>query len=230
MNWSLNELDAMARKATRGAGYSWGLAEEAGRATRWLAAAGLPGPMCLARLLADVDGADFKDFTPAVSAGRCTADSGALCPLLTGVALCDGALDYSPLQGLTLSNLSAPLLLLPFVAQTFGIQTSGTQSSGVPTSERVRLRWAEVQIILEHGAVYLDGVVGDLTCTQAQSVTLDPAPAEKPPQGAPLAPQSRAVIDVKTRTCLEEFAQRTFAPATEASRLAGAGAGLSDND
>jgi len=92
------------------------------------------------------------------------------------------------------------------------------------------LRWAEVQIILEHGAVYLDGVVGDLTCAQAESVTLDPASAEKPPQGAPLAPQSRAVIDVKTRTCLEEFAQRTFAPATEASRLAGAGAGLSDND
>ena len=24
MNWSLNELDAMARKAARGAGYSWG--------------------------------------------------------------------------------------------------------------------------------------------------------------------------------------------------------------
>ena len=214
MNWSLNELDAMARKAARGAGYSWGLAEEAGRATRWLAAAGLPGPMCLAQLLAEVDG----------------ADGGALCPLLTGVALCDGALDYSPMQGLTLSNLSAPLLLLPFVAQTFGIQASGTQSSGVPTSERVRLRWAEVQIILAHGAVYLDGVVGDLTCAQAESVTLDPAPAEKSPKGVLLAPQSRAVIDVATRTCLEGFAQRTFAPATEASRLAGAGAGLSDND
>jgi len=149
---------------------------------------------------------------------------------LTGVALCDGALDYSPMQGLTLSNLSAPLLLLPFVAQTFGIQASGTQSSGVPTSERVRLRWAEVQIILAHGAVYLDGVVGDLTCAQAESVTLDPAPAEKSPKGVLLAPQSRAVIDVATRTCLEGFAQRTFAPATEASRLAGAGAGLSDND
>ena len=87
MNWSLNELDAMARKAARGAGYSWGLAEEAGRATRWLAAAGLPGPMCLAQLLAAVDGADFNDFTPAVLAGRCTADSGALCPRLCGVAV-----------------------------------------------------------------------------------------------------------------------------------------------
>ena len=108
------------QSSARGAGYSWGLAEEAGRATRWLAAAGLPGPMCLARLLAEVDGADFKDFTPAVSAGRCTADSGALCPILTGVALCDGALDYSPMPGLMLSNLSAPLLLLPFVAQIFG--------------------------------------------------------------------------------------------------------------
>jgi hypothetical protein len=149
---------------------------------------------------------------------------------LTGVALCDGALDYSPMQGLTLSNVSAPLLLLPFVAQTFGIQTSGTQSFGVPTSERVRLRWAEVQIILEHGAVYLDGMVGALTGAQAESVTLDPASAKNLLQGALLAPQSRAVIDVKTRTCLERFAQRTFAPATEASRLAGAGAGLSDND
>jgi hypothetical protein len=29
---------------------------------------------------------------------------------------------------------------------------------------------------------------------------------------------------------LEAFAQRTYAPATEASRMLGAGAGLSDND
>ena len=33
MNLSLNEVDAMAKKAARGAGYSWGLAEEAGKAT-----------------------------------------------------------------------------------------------------------------------------------------------------------------------------------------------------
>ena len=31
MSWSLGEIEGLAKKATRGAGYSWGLAEEAGR-------------------------------------------------------------------------------------------------------------------------------------------------------------------------------------------------------
>ncbi len=48
---SLNEIDAMARKAARGAGYAWGLAEEAGRAVRWLEARGLPGLAALLRHL-----------------------------------------------------------------------------------------------------------------------------------------------------------------------------------
>ena len=30
MSWSLGEIEGLAKKATRGAGYSWGLAEEAG--------------------------------------------------------------------------------------------------------------------------------------------------------------------------------------------------------
>ena len=36
MNVSMNEVESMAKTAARGAGYSWGLAEEAGKATRWL--------------------------------------------------------------------------------------------------------------------------------------------------------------------------------------------------
>ena len=49
---SLAEIDAMGRKAARGAGLPWGLAEEAGRAARHLAAWGLPGPEALAALVA----------------------------------------------------------------------------------------------------------------------------------------------------------------------------------
>ncbi|WP_172978117.1 DUF3726 domain-containing protein [Roseovarius sp. THAF27] len=50
MTWSLNEIEALARKPTRGAGYPWGLAEETGRAARWTARqagpARWPWPMC----------------------------------------------------------------------------------------------------------------------------------------------------------------------------------------
>ncbi|NND22495.1 MAG: DUF3726 domain-containing protein, partial [Silicimonas sp.] len=38
MSYSLNEVEATAKKAARGAGYPWGLAEEAAKATRWLCA------------------------------------------------------------------------------------------------------------------------------------------------------------------------------------------------
>ena len=51
MSWSLVETRAMATKATRGAGYSWGLAEEAGFAVHWLQLNGAPGVEALARLL-----------------------------------------------------------------------------------------------------------------------------------------------------------------------------------
>ena len=50
-NYSLAEIDALSRKACRGAGYSWGLAEDAGKAVRWLTAYGLPGAETLSELL-----------------------------------------------------------------------------------------------------------------------------------------------------------------------------------
>ena len=43
MNYSLNAVESTAKRAARGAGYPWGLAEEAGKATRWLSHQGLEG-------------------------------------------------------------------------------------------------------------------------------------------------------------------------------------------
>lgn len=212
MNWSLNELEAMCRKAARGAGYSWGLAEEAGKATRWLAAAGLPGPACLLHLFEAVDSRDFASFKPNITDATCTASHGFLCPLMTGTAMCDGALGPPPPQGLRLVNLSSPLLLLPFVVTAFEI---------------VQLSWIRVQLSACQGVISWDGAELDLARPQADVAVLEPIAVAG---GRPLAVQTRAILEAETCTRLEAFAHRTFAPATEASRLAGAGAGLLDND
>ncbi|MGC1487905.1 MAG: DUF3726 domain-containing protein, partial [Albidovulum sp.] len=45
--YSQSEIEALGIKAARGAGYDWGMAEEAGMAARWLAHEGLPGPELL---------------------------------------------------------------------------------------------------------------------------------------------------------------------------------------
>ena len=48
---TLSEIRATATKAARGAGFDWGMAEEAGLAARVLESRGLPGVRVLARLL-----------------------------------------------------------------------------------------------------------------------------------------------------------------------------------
>ena len=88
MTFSLNEIEATAKRAARGAGYSWGLAEEAAKATRWLCARGIDGTRALAELLPLGLAQTPSTHVPEQLQGT-WAGSGALCPLATGALLSD---------------------------------------------------------------------------------------------------------------------------------------------
>ncbi len=91
MTLSLNEVDALAKKATRGAGYPWGHAEEAGKAVRWLCQNGVDGCAILARTLAHFDGRDGASGTPDVTQTPWQSPGDTLCPIIAGTALSDMA-------------------------------------------------------------------------------------------------------------------------------------------
>ncbi len=188
---SISELTAMATKAARGAGFDWGMADEAARATCWLAARDLPGTKALADLLDQLDGKTLSEFAPVIGGGEWTARGGWLCPVTTGAAMLDRAevLTASPLR---LGPTLCPLLVFPAVAE-----------------------------------VWPGGAIAepcDLTSTRTDAVSI------KVGSGLPSTPTSRAQVPQAIWDSLSTYANRTYAPATEASRLAGAGAGLSDND
>ena len=136
MIWSLNEIESTAKKAARGAGMSWGLAEEAGRATRWLCAAGWPGAESLAALLAAEDGAEWEAIRPRIEGTLWRAQGGTLCPIATGAALCDRARDWAEGASARLEGVAHPLLLVPFFAMAADL--CGT---------RLALRWPGVTIL-----------------------------------------------------------------------------------
>ena len=104
MSWSLGETAALALKAARGAGMSWGLAEETAASVVWLHSRGLPGISALCSYLGQA-------AAPKSSEGGC--------PIMTGCALFDGMMDVpeTSSQTLDLGHVHAPLLLLPFVAR-----------------------------------------------------------------------------------------------------------------
>lgn len=216
MTFSLNEIEVTGKRAARGAGYSWGLAEEAGKAARWLTVHDLPGPEMLAELLTRNDGRPYEALAPEPAAGPWQSRSGPLCPLISGAALCDRAQEIARGQAIELGATAYPLLLVPFAAAAAKL--------GAMT---ILLIWPDVRVEVGADGFALEGDASALTARSVECVRCC-----KGDGGMTMAPVNLPgrAIAAETWSRLGAFAQRTFAPATEASRLAGAGAGLQDND
>ena len=199
----------MARKAARGAGYAWGVADEAGFAVGWLQARNAPGIMALADLLGDVSKHTPAQFAPkGVTDWTCDTDH--LCPVMTGLVLADTA-ELRGSQAIKFYSVMAPILMLPFLGHV-------TALAGRP-----------FHVVAGAGRA----IVQDGDLTMSGDWTAPHSPVEVSP--ATDAPTARALItrvepDPSDWKVLQRMASRTYAPATEASRLKGAGAGLTDND
>jgi hypothetical protein len=210
VSWSLGESQALAVKAARGAGYPWGLAEEAGFALRWLCGRGLPGAEALAALLVFADAHQFAAPDPEAPGWASNAD--ALCPLMLGTALAD--LRCEQVIGDQFGPVQSPLLLVPFAAQ-------------LAARRSLVLQWDGAGFALDHGRVAVSGSPAALTVPQGVC-TLQTGKL-----AASVAPAIATRVPDETHPhikLLRSFAARTYAPATEQSRLAGAGAGTTDND
>jgi len=207
---SLNEIEALARKAARGGGMSWGLAEETGKAVRWLSDNGLPGPWLLAELLRQNDGKPYSDLAPQQSGRIWAARRGPLCPIIAGALICDQAEDLHAEAVLRLGEVAVPLLLVPFASEA-------SRAAGVSFA----LKWRGMSFFLDGGPPRMYGEEAALLVAKAGPVEL--TSTGECVLGAAW-PSSGRHVTAETSRLLEHFALRTYAPATEASR-AGAGAG-----
>ena len=216
MSWSLNEVEGLARKAARGSGLSWGLADEAGKATRWLMAANLPGADMLAGLLHQNDGKDYGALCPASTTDTWAATDGPLCPLITGAVICDHAATLADGKDITLGQTSFPMMLLPFAAGAAQL-----------TGRSIRIAWADTEAAVgPDDALAFTNVTGALA-EVVPDVRITATDAHAPAVSKPVL---RCDIPEATAKTLGALAHRTYAPDTPESRLAGAGAGLTDND
>lgn len=213
MSLSLNEIESLSRKAARGAGLSWGLAEEAGKAVRWLEAGGIGGADALASVLVRHDDKSLRAPQLPEIMGTPCADPLPLCPISTGAALSDFGLAENTLM---LGAVFASILLAGPLARV-------ARRSGV-----------DLEVVCDAGALWLYSgtlvVSGDITDWLGCAKNVEIRPLRRDPPGVAPARGTRVHLAPRVLDVLANFAQRTYAPATEASRLAGAGAGLRDND
>lgn len=242
---SRNETDTLVTKAAKGAGFSWGLAEDAGRCAAWLLRRGMDSASTIAALLASTDAIGHDAMRPerVADGWRPARGAGPMCPIWLGAALVDQGPQRFPIR---VSHVAQPLLLLPFLARLARTQgtlrvDTGTLSvvvnpdgfSGEITA-LAALETADIEIASETAP-------GAIVATSASANNHNgPARARDTKQGAtpeattgtasatpsnPPLPQ----ISSTTLSILQAFALKTTVPTSEASRL-GAGSSRHDND
>ncbi|WP_420857724.1 DUF3726 domain-containing protein [Marivivens marinus] len=212
---SQNEVETLCSKAARGAGMSWGLAEEAGVAAGWLAARGIDGPAALLTYL-QAGVVDCRDRLAITSGGWSRLDAGLLCPIALGATISDFAgTDLGPIgpSRVSLGPTAAPILLMSFLA-----------GAARRTGQTVCLDWAGGAVKVGSGEVAPDGV-SELLGVQNAAIGIQAL------SDTNIAHLSQTVcrLDRRVIEALNSFAMKTTVPPSEKSR-ADAGAGESDND
>ncbi len=216
---SLNEVEVYSRRAARGAGMSWGLAEEAGKASRWLAERGLPGPELLVRLLEANDGRPYSSMAPVIANGRWQASDGDLCPVCSGAALSDHIDLLTSGKAISLSRLAYPLLLAPFLDRSWR-----------KNDLCFELSWPNVRLLVFANGVTIEGGQESEHLSEHVDEVEVTAGTHKDARPAHRPRTAGVRVPVAVWRKIEALAKRTYVPATEESRARGAGAGRTDND
>lgn len=214
---SLNEVEGLAGRAARGAGLAWGMAEEVGKAARWIAACGLDWAPSLVTLLRDeVELA--PPHLPLAQPWRAAPPAVALSPIATGSLLADlgeaaGEIELGP--------CAHPLWLLPFAAH-----------AAAAIHAAVVVGWEDVSVTVWP---YGGDVAGDPAALKAALarrvswVPLQPGTVAVQPVET-LGRAGRSRVGPDAWQALATIGARTYVPASAQSRSAGAGAGNIDND
>jgi hypothetical protein len=212
---TLVEAESYLRKAARACGLDWGIAEEAGKAARWLAAFDLPGPEIMLAHLQQLPAGEYRQCVPDCSKEPWQAPGGLLCPVITGAALADRSSQMLGGHCFRLAATAYPLLLAATVGQAARCHRTVFTTA-----------WAGVRVSCFENGLSIEGNRDDLLLERVDNITCQQDELSEPQQ----LPATRSyAIDYDLFKAIDQLAFQTYAPATEESR-AGAGAGLNDND
>ncbi len=228
MHLSISEIDSNLVKAVLGAGLPLGLGEEAGRAARDLAGQGVDGLAAFADALDALDSGRSTGFQidPAMEGAFLPAEEGlSLSALRAGPSACDllvaGARSGKSHAAIALTAVDAPMVIL---------SQALVASSEIETA--IVVRWRDLEGLCQAGRLKITGggLEDCLAAGPADLAMTLSEPKESVPEAASDALANGLSVDAETWRRIYAYANRQLVPATEASRLTGAGAGLTDND
>jgi len=201
---TLSEIDTTSKRAARGAGFSWGIAEEVGKNMRLLELFGLPGIKNLNQFLKDYKEKQFQKVT--LISDTNNANKYPYCPIILGVNFIDQVNLLDKKINIQISNVAFPLLFLPFVSRASEM-----------IGKRIFLKIEEKEFLLNlNQSIYSNYLKNEIleVCNTINISFIE---------------NSNSFNENEWKE-LYKLSEDTFVEETESLKISGAGAGLTDND
>ena len=201
---SFSEIDTTAKRASKAAGFSWGMAEEIGKSIRSLELFGLPGILNLNNYLKKIKQEHPKKIEKIEKENK-TGDK-ELCPIYSGVAFLDHCLELEKLKSLKFYNVSYPLLMLPFISRASEV-----------ISKKILIQYDNSSFLLNFDKSIFSKNIDKQAPSLTNVITIEFI-------------ENKNSFSEQDWKELYKLSEETFVEESDSSKTKAAGAGLTDND
>ena len=202
---SFSEIDTTSKRASRAAGFAWGIAEEVGKNMRNLEMFGLPGVKSLNLYLQKIKKNPTEKPKKIEKENR--PQSKEFCPIYCGTSFLDNCKMLESLKLIKFFNVSHPLLLLPFLSRASDI-----------VGKKISVQYEENNFLLNFDkTIFSKNIKNDHIVSLAKEITIEFL-------------ENNNSFSAQEWKELYKLSEETFVEETDSLKKKGAGAGLTDND
>ena len=202
---TFSEIDTTSKRASRAAGFAWGIAEEVGKNMRNLEMFGLPGVKSLNLYLQKIKKNPTEKPKKIEKENR--PQSKEFCPIYCGTSFLDNCKMLESLKLIKFFNVSHPLLLLPFLSRASDI-----------VGKKISVQYEGNNFLLNFDkTIFSKNIKSDQIITLAKEVSIEFL-------------ENNNSFSVQEWKELYKLSEETFVEETDSLKAKGAGAGLTDND
>ena len=201
---SLSEIETTSKRASRAAGFSWGVAEEIGKCIRLLELFGLPGIKNLNQYYQNRNNQNFEDLNLINQNNK--SNRSIFCPITLGVSFLDQIRTLEKFKKCTFEGLAFPLLVLPFLSRSSEI-----------IGKKILFKFDENDFLLNLNINISSNFFLKEFPSQAKSIEINFL-------------ENKDTFSDKDWKSLYKLSEDTFVDETDSLKKGAAGAGLTDND
>jgi hypothetical protein len=199
---SLSEIDTTTKRASKAAGFSWGVAEEIGKAIRNLELFGLPGIKNLNLYLNKIEKKHPKKINKIDKENNYKE----LCPIYCGVAFLDQCKKLEALKKIKFYNVNYPILILPFISKASEI-----------VGKKIFMKFNKSSFLLNFNKSIFSENLEKKVIASVDEINIEFL-------------ENKNSFSDQEWTELYKLSEKTFVEENDSLKTKGAGAGLTDND